>query len=70
MTNVIAVHLAQKALEMHGADKFSVCANLDVSKPESLQAYETFQNMLLMAYYEGQHSVLDAAGARLVPFGA
>lgn len=60
MYKAIARDLTTKAFAMQGGDEFAVSANLKVSTPESLQAFETFERMLMMAYYAGQHSVLDS----------
>lgn len=62
MTNAIAELLAAKALTLNGAEKFATSIGLNSSNPESFQAFEVFKEMLLMAYYDGQHSVLASRG--------
>lgn len=57
--STIGLYLATKALEINGSDTFQVSANLTTSSPESLQAFDLFQAMLLMAYCEGQRSEMD-----------
>lgn len=57
MQEQLAMGLAIKAFHIHGADDFTVSAELDASKPETLVAFTTFKEMLLMAYSEGQKSI-------------
>ena len=50
----LTVSLARKAFEIIGSGNFSVSANLDVSKSETLRNFGFLESILLMAYNEGK----------------
>lgn len=54
-----AFELASKAFELNGSPELSVDAKLDGAPPESLWAFQDFQNALLMAYNEGRRSMME-----------
>ena len=52
--NGLPMKLATDAFKIIGTDKFEVSAELDARNPKSLMSYKLFQNILMMAYQEGQ----------------
>lgn len=64
---VISMGLAIKAFKIHGTDEFTVSAELDVTKPDSIKALQTFRAMLMMAYKEGQQSIQVFRKERIFP---
>lgn len=56
----VAFDLATKAFELIGSPVLTVTAQLDIARPESVWAFQDFQNALLMAYNEGRRSALPS----------
>lgn len=58
-SEALSIGLLQRAFELLGASRLAVDAQTDASQPESLKAFQEFQQVLLMAYNEGRRSEME-----------
>ena len=60
ISDVKKMELAVKAFEFLDADYFSVSAVLSADRPETLEKFKKFQDLLAMIYAEGMRSMRES----------